>query len=51
MLLAAGLVLLLLGIHYLGGFESFWEHLPRGHRRAFNNFGDNPAFPSVGIFW
>ena len=22
----------------LGGFEGFWEHLPRGHRSAFPNF-------------
>ena len=51
MLLGAGIVLLGLGIHHVGGFESFWEHLPRTHRRAFDNFNDNPAFPSVGIFW
>ena len=51
MLLAAGLVLLVLGIHYLGGPEAFWEHLPRGHRRAFDNFNADPGFPSVGIFW
>ena len=51
MLLAAGLVLLVLGIHYLGGFESFWHHLPRDHRLAFDNFNTNPGFPSAGIFW
>ncbi len=51
MLLLTGLVLLVLGIHYLGGVEHFLEHLPRGHRLAFNNFNENPTFPSVGIFW
>lgn len=51
MLLFTGLLLLFLGIHYLGGAEQFLEHLPRGHRLAFNNFNENPAFPSVGIFW
>ena len=51
MLLLTGLVLLVLGVHYLGGFNEFWGHLPRGHRQAFNNFNENPAFPSVGIFW
>ncbi len=51
MLLATGIVLLFLGIHYLGGVEEFLSHLPRGHRLAFNNFNENPTFPSVGIFW
>ena len=51
MLLLSGLLLLLLGIHSLGGFDAFWSHLPRGHRHAFNNFSSNPSFPSVGIFW
>jgi SSS family solute:Na+ symporter len=51
MLLLTGLVLLALGIHYLGGLDEFLSHLPRGHRLAFNNFNENPAFPSVGIFW
>ena len=51
MLLLTGVVLLALGVHYLGGFSEFWEHLPRGHRLAFSNFNDDPSFPSVGIFW
>ncbi len=50
-LLITGIVLLALGIHYVGGFESFWEHLPREQRLAFHNFNDDPSFPSVGIFW
>jgi len=51
MLLATGLVLLVLGMNYLGGAESFWEHLPRGHRTAFPPFNADPAYPAVGIFW
>jgi len=51
MLLATGLVLLVLGVNYLGSFDAFWEHLPRGHRMAFNNFNTDASFPSVGIFW
>ena len=51
MLLAAGILILLLGIHHLGGFDQFWGHLPRPHRLAFNNFNEDPSFPSVGIFW
>lgn len=51
MLLATGIILLFLGIHYLGGVDEFLGHLPRGHRLAFNNFNENPTFPSVGIFW
>ena len=51
MLLATGLVLLFLGISYLGGFEEFWTHLPRSHRLAFPNFNEDPSYPAVGIFW
>jgi len=51
MLLVTGLVLLVLGVHHLGSFEAFWQHLPRGHRLAFDNFNTDPSFPSVGIFW
>ena len=51
MLMATGLVLLYLGMDYLGGAEAFWEHLPRGHRRAFPAFNEDPSYPAVGIFW
>ncbi len=51
MLLAVGLLVLVLGICYLGGFETFWHHLPRGHRLAFPNFNTDPSFSGVGIFW
>jgi len=66
MLLATGLVLLFLGMNYLGGAEAFWEHLPREHRTAFPGFNADPrclpplpasaagksgCFPAVGIFW
>ena len=57
MLLLTGLVLLALGISYVGGFDVFWEYLPRGHRLAFPAFnakegiyGDS-SYPAVGIFW
>jgi SSS family solute:Na+ symporter len=51
MLLATGLILLFLGMSYLGGPEAFWEHLPRGHRTAFPHFNADPTYPAVGIFW
>ncbi len=51
MLLITGLIILALGIDYLGGFGVFWENLPRDCRLAFNNFNTRPDFPSVGIFW
>ncbi len=51
MLLVTGLLLLWLGIEYLGGTGEFWAALPRGHRLAFPVFNTDPAFPAVGIFW
>ena len=51
MLLATGMILLWLGMQYMGGAGEFWDHLPRGHRRAFVNFNEDPSYHSVGIFW
>ena len=51
MLLATGLLLLILGINYLGGIDEFWGHLPRTHRMAFPEFNSDPSYPAVGIFW
>jgi SSS family solute:Na+ symporter len=51
MLLATGLLLLILGMKFLGGPGEFWDYLPRGHRRAFTNFNTDPSYHSVGIFW
>ena len=51
MLLATGAILLWLGIDYMGDFETFWSHLPRGHRTAFTNFNTDPSYHSVGLFW
>jgi len=51
MLLAVGVLLLLLGVGALGGLDAFWEHLPRGHRRAFPPFNADPSYPAGGVFW
>ena len=51
MLLVTGLIILVLGADYLGGFGIFWDNLPRDCRLAFANFNERPDFPSVGIFW
>ncbi|MEA1880920.1 MAG: sodium:solute symporter family protein [Candidatus Marinimicrobia bacterium] len=51
MLLGTGIMILFLGINYLGGLDQFWQHLPRAHKLPFPNFNEDPSFPSVGIFW
>ncbi|MBN2798583.1 MAG: sodium/solute symporter [Deltaproteobacteria bacterium] len=51
MLIATGLLILVLGVLYLGGWDVFWEHLPRAHRLAFSPFNEDPSFPAVGIYW
>jgi SSS family solute:Na+ symporter len=51
MLLACGALILGLGIYHLGGWDTFWTHLPRGHRQAFPHFNADPNFSGVGIFW
>ncbi len=51
MLLLAGFVLFFLGIHYLGGFDVFWSHLPASFKSAFPDFNKPAEFNFVGIFW
>lgn len=57
MLLLTGMILLVLGMSYLGGFDVFWEYLPRSHRLAFPAFNEaegiygDKSYPAVGIFW
>ena len=51
MLLAAGAILLVLGISAVGGLGAFWEYLPPTFRTAFTNFNTDPSYSSVGIFW
>jgi solute:Na+ symporter, SSS family len=57
MLLATGMVILVLGASYLGGFGDFWENLPRSHRLPFPSYSEDlgiygdASYPAVGIFW
>ena len=51
MLLAAGAVIMILGISSLGGGEEFWAFLKPEHKMAFPNFNSDPSYSSVGVFW
>lgn len=59
LLLGAGILLFILGIHYLGdhnpdgvsGVVAFWDNLPTEHRMPFSGFTEPASFPMVGIFW
>jgi solute:Na+ symporter, SSS family len=50
-LLLAGVLLFLLGLDYLGGFDNFWNALPAEFKLPLANFNDDPSFNFVGIFW
>jgi len=50
-LLFAGIVLFLLGLDFLGGFDAFWNALPDDFKLPLANFNDDPGFNFVGIFW
>jgi len=58
LLLAAGMLLFVLGIRYLGehngqglsGLSAFWEGMPKEHRMPFSGYAD-PDFPMTGILW
>ena len=51
LLLFAGFALFFFGISYLGGFETFWTHLPVSFKSALSPFNKPADFNFVGIFW
>ncbi|MFH1728696.1 MAG: sodium/solute symporter [Pseudomonadota bacterium] len=51
LLLIAGFALFLMGIHYLGGFDVFWQYFPEKYRFALADFNKPSEFNFVGIFW
>lgn len=50
-LLFAGFLIFLMGVNYVGGFESFWHLLPLEWRLPLADFNKPPDFNFVGIFW
>jgi len=50
-LLIAGVVVFVLGINYIGGFDIFWKSLDSSFKLPFSNFNTPPRFSHVGIFW
>jgi len=50
-LLVAGLLLLGLGLHAVGGLDAFWSGLPAGHKLPFASFNEPHSFHFSGIFW
>jgi len=51
MQIAAGLLIMVLGVAAFGGFGDFWAALPPEHRMALPNFNQDPSFSLVGVFW
>lgn len=51
LLLAMGVVVFLLGVGYIGGFERLWEGLPPAHRLPFAQFNHPTGYHAVGDFW
>jgi SSS family solute:Na+ symporter len=50
-LLFAGLLLFVLGLIYLGGFDVFWNILPTEWKMPLAKFNEPSSFNFVGIFW
>lgn len=50
-LLFAGLLLFVLGLDYLGGFNVFWNLLPPEWKLPLAHYNDPSSFNFVGIFW
>jgi len=50
-LYAAGAILLILGIHHIGGFSAFWEGLDIAHRLPYPKFNEPMDFNFSAIFW
>ncbi|KAA3604307.1 MAG: sodium:solute symporter family protein [Planctomycetota bacterium] len=50
-LLIAGMVLFLLGLDFLGGFDVFWNALPAEFKLPLADYNKPADFNFVGIFW
>lgn len=50
-LLVTGVLVFLLGVSYVGGFDSFWHLLPVDWRLPLADFNKPADFNFVGIFW
>ncbi|MBN1422831.1 MAG: sodium/solute symporter [Planctomycetes bacterium] len=50
-LLAAGFLLLFLGVSEMGEYGGFWSHFPPPFRTAFAGLNTPASFPAIGIFW
>jgi len=50
-LIFAGLLVFILGINYLGGFDIFWNALPTDFKLPLAHFNKPSNFNFVGIFW
>jgi SSS family solute:Na+ symporter len=50
-LIFAGMLVFVLGISYLGGFDVFWNLLPTEWKLPLAHFNEPPGFNFVGIFW
>jgi len=50
-LIFAGILVFILGIHYLGGFDVFWHALPPDFKLPLADFNKPSDFNFVGIFW
>lgn len=50
-LLVAGVLIFMLGIDKIGGFDLFWSSLDTNFKLPFSQFNKPPEFSHVGIFW
>ncbi len=50
-LVFAGMLVFVLGIRYVGGFDQFWNLLPATWKLPLAHFNNPPDFNFVGIFW
>lgn len=51
LLLAAGVVIVVIGVAMLGGWSGFWDNWPLEHRKPFMPLTEPADFNSTGIFW
>jgi len=51
MLLTAGFLIFILGVVYVGGWDSFWDLLPTSWKLPLAGFNSPAEFNSVGVFW
>lgn len=51
LLIAVGVGLFVAGVYHVGGWETFWAHIPEPHKMGLAGMNTPKSFHTMGVFW